>query len=95
MSGTTIGELYGLIDKGGLVFVLLLVGLALVKGWLVPKWVYDALKAQMTTETVPKWAYDKLEADCKRMTEIALRTTDLAERNTTVTEKVLKGKTDG
>src|SRR5688500_18023339 len=89
---TTISELYALVDKGGLVFVLLLVGLALVKGWLVPKWVYDALKAQMTTETVPKWAYDKLEQDCKQMTAIALRTTELAERNTTVAEKVLKDK---
>lgn len=39
---------------------------------------------------VPRWAYDKLEKDCDRMTEIALRSTELAERGVSAAEKKIR-----
>jgi hypothetical protein len=70
-----LSHLWPMIDKGGLVFVLLFLVYAFVRGWIVPK-----------------WAYDKLALDCERMTQIALRTTDLSERAVSAGEKIIKEK---
>lgn len=39
---------------------------------------------------VPRWQYDKLEKTCDRMTEIALRGTDLLERGVSAAEKKVR-----
>ena len=39
----TIAELWAIIDKGGLVALSFLVVIAFVRGWVVPRWVYNDL----------------------------------------------------
>lgn len=41
---------------------------------------------------VPRWAYDKMSTDCERMTQIAMRTTELSERATAAAERVVPPK---
>jgi len=68
-------QIWQIIDKGGVIGISVLLTVAFVKGWVVPR-----------------WAYDKLEKDCDRMTEIALRGTELAERAALVAEKKVNNR---
>jgi hypothetical protein len=68
-----IEKLWQIVDKGGVIGICTLLTFAFVRGWVVPRWIYD-----------------KVEQDCDRMTEIALRGTELAERAATVAEKKVK-----
>lgn len=89
MGDMTIAELMRLLDKFGTLFCLVLFSVAIVRGWIVPKWAYDALVLRVEKETVPRWVYDKIEVDCKRMTELAERNAELAERSTAIAERVV------
>lgn len=88
MDGITLEVAYKWLREGVMVFLVV----AFIKGWIVPKWVYEKLEASIVKDTVPRWVYDKVELDCKKMTEIAERNMELAERASAVAERIVPVK---